>query len=185
MNSSITTKINNNQNENTKLLKPVDLSSPASTGISDTVEISESSGPITTSDVSYMLPEGPFNVIIEFEYNTVNSLKGKKIELKHWYSDKGFNFSSGSNSNEEFDLELYDDGEKVYFKDPNINGSSGIYDAEETTLESIVKFDEKIIPKVLLPCLKNHVYCLKTFDGGFVKFIVHKVEPIKNNKSRP
>lgn len=140
-------------------------------------------------------------ITIDYEYSLGNYFTGDVVNKGVVWRDKPadfsqMKFSSGtvyveqSTSNDDLCLINKEGGSFFVHRYFGLQ-ENGHYDFGEVSFESVDKIDETKAYKSRnehTPCLLNHVYGVKTYDGKYAKFVVRKIELLsdfeKSNTSK-
>ena len=75
------------------------------------------------------------------------------------------------------DLELGQERDELFFRNAYVNGRNGFYDAGNIAFDDVHAAKESGYQTRKQRCQAGHVYIVKTYEGHFAKFIVHRIEP--------
>lgn len=76
------------------------------------------------------------------------------------------------------DLELGQLGDDLSFRIFYQTGANGIYDAGEVAFETVSEAASEGYQTGPMPCLLDHVYVVRTYEGHYAKFVVRVIEAV-------
>ena len=123
----------------------------------------------------------PRAITIDYVYKTENKFNWQDATTHVvWDGVKGMNFSKGLDERGQ-DLNLESKEGAPFFRHFFVRsgGGHGHYDLGEVSFDSVKEIDEAKADALQdTPCVLNHVYGVRTYEGKYAKFVVRKIVAI-------